>query len=204
MNVVALTGGIGSGKSAAADTFQKLGVTVIDLDEISRQLTATGSPIINKIATEFGHGYVTEDGAMNRTMMRALVFSQPQARDRLNAIMHPAIYEEAVRQLALHQQEAYVVLAIPLLVESPQYRKIVDHVVLVDCDEKLQLERVMERSGLSSDEVMAIMRAQSSRQARLKLADTVIVNDGNLQDLSKKIRDFHENYINTCIVSQLL
>jgi dephospho-CoA kinase len=204
MNVVALTGGIGSGKSVAAEIFQKLSVSVIDLDEISRQLTTNGSLIINKIATEFGHGYVTEDGALNRTLMRALVFSQPQAREKLNAILHPAIYEEAVKQLALHQQEVYVVLAIPLFVESPQYQKIVHHVVLIDCDEKLQIKRVMERSELSKAEVVAIMKAQTSRQERVKLADTVIVNDGNLQDLSEKIRDFHENYINTCIVSQLL
>jgi dephospho-CoA kinase len=202
MNLVALTGGIGSGKSAAAKMFKELGVSLIDVDLISHQLTAAGSPIVNKIATEFGHEYVTEDGAMNRTLMRALVFSQPQAREKLNAILHPAIYEEVVRQLVLHQQEAYVVLAIPLLVESPQYQKMVQHVLLIDCDEQLQIKRVMERSRLSKAEVMSIIKAQSSRQARIKLADTVIINDENLQDLSKKIREFHENYINTCIVSK--
>ena len=202
MNLVALTGGIGSGKSAATEVFSRLGVPVIDVDVISHQLTSATSPVMVKIAAEFGEEYIAENGALNRPLMRQLVFRDTYARGRLNAILHPAIYEEVVKQINANQQSLYQVIAVPLLVESEQYQKLVHHVLLIDCDESLQVKRVMERSQLSEDEVMSIMRAQSSRQERIMIADTIIVNDGNLQELAKKIQDFHENYINTCIVSQ--
>jgi len=202
MNLVALTGGIGSGKSAATEIFLKLGVPVIDVDVISHQLTSAASPVMVKIAAEFGIEYVMENGALNRPLMRQLVFRDSYARERLNAILHPAIYEEVLKQINANQQSLYQVIAVPLLVESEQYQKLVHHVLLIDCDESLQIRRVMERSQLSEDEVMSIMHAQSSRQERIMIADTIIVNDGNLQELAKKIQDFHENYINTCIVSQ--
>ena len=202
MNVVALTGGIGCGKSAAAQVFVSLGVPVVDVDVISHQLTAAGAPLVQQIAAQFGPAYVTAEQALNRPMMRELVFNDARARERLNSILHPAIHEEALKQLAPQSDAPYQVLVIPLLFESNRYQQAIHHILLIDCDEALQVERVMQRSGLSHAQVGNILRAQVSRQQRIDGADSIIVNDGDLQSLQQKIADFHKNYINTCIVSK--
>lgn len=202
MNVVALTGGIGSGKSTATQTFSALGVPVVDLDVIAHALTATDGVLIPQIKAEFGSEFITEEGALNRPLMRALVFTQPEARAKLNAIMHPAIFDEAVRQLVELDASTCVVLAIPLLQESQRYLPYIDHVLVIDCEESLQLERVMQRSGISAQEAQNIINAQSSRQSRIAMADTVIANNGGLAEFEQKIHLFHKNYINTCIVSK--
>lgn len=202
MNVVALTGGIGSGKSTATQTFSALGVPVVDLDVIAHSLTAADGVLMPQIKAEFGSEFITEEGALNRPLMRAFVFSQPEARAKLNGIMHPAIFNEAVRQLAELEASAYVVLAIPLLQESQRYLPFIDHVLVIDCEESLQLERVMQRSGLTAQEAQKIIDAQSSRQSRIEIADSVITNNGTRQEFEEKIEQFHKNYINTCIVSK--
>lgn len=202
MNVVALTGGIGSGKTIATQTFSKLGVPVIDLDVIAHTLTAAGGALVPEIAAEFGSEFITEEGALNRPLMRALVFTQPEARAKLNVLMHPVIFEEACKQLADLDASPYVVLAIPLLQESQRYLPYIDHVLLIDCEESLQLARVMQRSGLSAQEAQKIIDAQSSRQSRIDMADSIITNNQNIEDLEQKIHLFHKNYINTCIVSK--
>lgn len=202
MNVVALTGGIGSGKSTATQTFSALGVPVVDLDVIAHSLTAADGMLMPQIIAEFGSEFITEEGALNRPLMRALVFTQPEARAKLNSIMHPAIFNEAVRQLAELEASAYVVLAIPLLQESQRYLSYIDHVLVIDCEESLQLERVMQRSGLTAQEAQKIIDAQSSRQSRIEMADSVITNNETRQEFEEKIVQFHKNYINTCIVSK--
>jgi dephospho-CoA kinase len=202
MNVVALTGGIGCGKSEATRAFEALGVPVVDLDVIAHALTAAGSPLVSEVIATFGIAFATEEGALNRPLMRALVFSQPEARAKLNAIMHPAIYEEAKRQMQALASQPYQILAIPLLQESPNYRPYIQHVLLIDCEPALQLERVMLRNGLSKQEAMHIIQAQATRESRLAMADTVIDNNEDLQTFHKKIGHFHKNYINTCIVSK--
>lgn len=202
MNVVALTGGIGSGKSTATQTFSALGVPVVDLDVIAHTLTAADSALVPQIAAEFGNEFITEEGALNRPLMRALVFTQPDARAKLNALMHPAIFEEARQQLMDLAASPYVVLAIPLLQESQRYLPYIDHVLVIDCDESLQLTRVMQRSGLSAQEAQKIIDAQSSRQSRIDMADSIITNNADLADFEQKIHLFHKNYINTCIVSK--
>lgn len=202
MALVGLTGGIGCGKSAASQMFASLGVPVVDLDIIARQVTAINAPALNKIAEVFGNEYLNQEGALNREKMRDLVFADAVAREKLNGILHPIIYTEALKQLALHPHSSYQVLVIPLLVESPRYRSHIDHVLLIDCDENTQIKRVMQRNHLSESQAKQMLAAQSSRQQRLDAADTVILNDGNLQDFHKKITDFHKNYINTCIVSK--
>jgi dephospho-CoA kinase len=202
MNVVALTGGIGSGKSAAAEVFKRLAVPVTDLDEISHQLSVGGSPIVEKIGAEFGRQYVTDDGALDRAMLRTLVFNDAEARAKLNAIMHPAIYQQALEQLQQQHDSIYQVLAIPLYVESPRYHPLVQHVLLIDCDEKIQIDRVVQRSQLSVAQVEQIIQAQAPRQLRLSYADTVINNDASLDDLQHKVREFHKTYINACILGQ--
>ncbi|OYY99761.1 MAG: dephospho-CoA kinase, partial [Methylophilales bacterium 16-45-7] len=121
---------------------------------------------------------------------------------KLNAIMHPAIFEEAKRQMQALASQPYQILAIPLLQESPNYKPYIQHVLLIDCEPALQLERVMQRSGLSKQEAMHIIQAQATRESRLAMADTVIDNNEDLHTFHEKIGHFHKNYINTCIVSK--
>jgi dephospho-CoA kinase len=202
MNVVALTGGIGSGKSEATRAFEALGVPVVDLDVIAHTLTTNGAPLVAEIAAVFGAEYVTQDGALNRPLMRTLVFDQPEARAKLNAIMHPAILEEAKHQLQALSSHPYQVLAIPLLPESPYYLPYIQHVLVIDCEPTLQLSRVMQRSGFTEQEALKIIEAQATRESRLAIADSVISNNENVASLHEKIKLFHKNYINTCIVSK--
>jgi dephospho-CoA kinase len=202
MYVVALTGGIGSGKSTAANFFAALGVPVTDVDEISHQLTTANQPILNDIKTSFGSQYITPEGSLNRAAMRDLVFNDAAARTKLNAILHPAIYDEALKQLQPHQDAPYQILAIPLLFESPRYAPHVNRILLIDCDEKTQIERVKKRSQLSTSEIIKIIRTQTPRKKQLLLAHDVIENNENVENLREKILETHQKYLNTCIVSK--
>lgn len=202
MYVIALTGGIGSGKSTAANFFAALGVPVTDVDEISHQLTSVNQPIVNDIKTNFGNQYITPEGALNRAAMRDLVFNDAVARTKLNAILHPAIYDEALKQLQSHQDAPYQILAIPLLFESPRYAPHVNRILLIDCDEKTQIERVKKRSQLSTSEIKKIIRTQTPRKKQLLLAHDVIENNKNVENLREKILEIHQKYLNTCIVSK--
>jgi dephospho-CoA kinase len=206
MFVIALTGSIGSGKSTAAKIFADLGVPITDVDEISHQLTTANQPIIKDIETNFGKNYITPEGALNRTAMRDLVFNNATARAKLNAILHPAIYDEAVLQLQTNQLHSsksvpYQILAIPLLFESPRYAAHVNRILLIDCDEKTQIERVKQRSQLTESEIKKIIRTQTPRKKQLLLAHDVIKNNGNVEQLREKILEIHQKYINTCILS---
>jgi dephospho-CoA kinase len=202
MYVVALTGGIGSGKSTAANFFAALGVPVTDVDEISHQLTAANHPIVNDIKASFGSQYITPEGALNRPAMRDLVFNDATARAKLNAILHPAIYDEAIKKLQSHQEAPYQILAIPLLFESPRYAPHVNRILLIDCDEKTQIDRVKKRSQLSTSEIKKIIRTQTPRKKQLLLAHDVIENNENVENLREKILETHQKYLNTCIVSK--
>jgi dephospho-CoA kinase len=200
MKVVALTGGIGSGKSEATKHFALMGVPIVDLDEISHQLTDVDNLISKAIGAEFGQNYLLSNGALNRPRMRELVFNDKNALARLNALLHPAIYHKAIEQIALLNHFPYVILAIPLIDKNSPYLAHIDHVIVVDCEIETQIKRVMERSHLSREQVAKIIGAQISRESRLALADTVVNNDRNLEILKETILKFHENYIKTCIV----
>lgn len=204
MAVIALTGGIGSGKSEAAKIFAELGVPVTDVDVISHRLTAANQPLVKEIEAQFGHEYITPEGAMNRPAMRDLVFSDKNALAKLNAILHPAIYAEAIAQMQQQADALYQIVVIPLLFESPRYLNHINRVLLIDCEEKTQIARIKKRSQLSETQIMAIINAQTPRQKRLELADDVIENNENVQNLRKKILSIHENYINTCILSKTI
>lgn len=192
--VVGLTGGIGSGKSTVADLFVSLGATLVDTDAIAHELTAAGGEAMTAIVTAFGQGVVTQDGALDRAAMRRLVFVDPSARGRLEAILHPLI-----RRLSAERCHAattpYVILAVPLLVESGTYRQRCDRIVVVDCPESVQIARVQARSGLSSGEVEAIMAAQASRAERLAVADDVVCNDDGREKLLPQVLLLHEKYL---------
>lgn len=195
--VVAVTGGIGSGKTEVCKAFMALGVPVVDLDHIARDMSAPGSPAMQAVRAQFGDVMFNDDGQLDRAKLRELVFAEPDALDQLNQIMHPAIRLEAIRQIAQHA-EAYVVLAIPLLVESRDDWSMIDHVLVVDCDEQTQLARVIQRSQLSEGMAQAMIAAQSSREERLAIADSVIENDQTLDNLQEKVLEFHKNFSKTC------
>jgi dephospho-CoA kinase len=192
--VVGLTGGIGSGKSAAADEFAACGATVVDTDAIARELTEKGGAALALIERLFGPGFIEEGGAMDRKKMRDHVFADPAAKRSLEALLHPMIREESGRRIAA-AGGPYVIHVVPLLIESPDYRSRVDRVLVVDCPEETQLARVRERSGLSEEEVRAIMRTQVSRAERLAAADDVIDNRGSRDALRKQVAALHKKYL---------
>lgn len=194
--VVGLTGGIGSGKSAVADLFAQHGIAVIDTDTIAHALTAAGGAAMPAIRAEFGEGAMGADGALDRAVMRNMVFADPTARKRLEAILHPMIRGEAECQLrASAGRSPYAILVVPLLVESGNYRTRVNRIAVVDCPEATQLARVMRRSGLSSSEVERMLAAQATRAERLAVADDIIENDGTLADLPPRIEHLHRQYV---------
>ena len=191
--VVGLTGGIGSGKSAAADEFARRGAAVVDTDLIAHRLTGPGGAALPAIQRLFGEGFVLASGAMDRKRMRDRVFADAAARKSLEGVLHPMIRDESERQIA-GAAGPYVVHVVPLLVESADYRRRVDRVLVVDCPEATQIERVRGRSGLAADEAQAIVRSQATRAERLAAADDVIDNSGTLEDLRKQVAALHARY----------
>ena len=192
--IVGLTGGIGSGKSRAADVFGELGAEVVDTDAISHELTGPGGGAMPAIAQAFGAEYRREDGSLDRARMRALVFSDPRAKTRLEGILHPLIRAEVAKRVAA-SRAPYVVLVVPLLVETGAYRELLDRTLVIDCDERCQIDRTMARSRLSEDEVRRIMAAQASRAERLRQANDVIANDGDISALRAMVESLHEQYL---------
>ncbi len=196
--VVGLTGGIGSGKSAVAEEFARLGAAVVDTDAIAHELTRAGGAAIAGVKALFGDAAIGADGAMDRKAIRDLVFADPAAKKRLESLLHPMIRAESERRIAAAGQEnaaPYVIHVVPLLVESPGYRERVQRVLVVDCPEALQIERVRKRSGLSAAEVEAIVKAQVSREKRLAAADDVIDNSGPIAALQKPVEKLHQSYL---------
>jgi dephospho-CoA kinase len=191
---VGLTGGIGSGKTTVAELFARLGAGVIDTDQIARELTAAGQPTVKQIAQRFGPDYVTADGTLDRVRMRALVFADSEARKDLEAILHPLIRDESMRRIA-DTSAPYVIVVVPLLLETGAYRTMVRRVVVADCDEETQIERVMRRSQLTREEVLAIMASQVSRAERLLGADDVISNNDDFAVLAIHVAALHGKYL---------
>jgi dephospho-CoA kinase len=192
--VVGLTGGIGSGKSAAAEEFAALGATLVDTDVIAHELTEKGGAAMPAIEKLFGAEALSGDGSLNRKRMRDRVFADPAAKRKLEALLHPMIREESALRIAA-AAGPYVVHVVPLLIESPDYRRRVDRVLVVDCPEQTQIERVSARSGLSESEVRAIMRTQATRPDRLAAADDVIDNGGSRESLRKQVAALHQKYL---------
>ena len=192
--IVGLTGGIGSGKSAATAHFAALGASVVDTDLIAHALTAPGGAAIEAIREAFGGGMIAADGSLDRAAMRALAFERPQARRQLEAILHPMIRDESARQCR-DAPGPYVILAVPLLIESGTYRERCDRICVVDCPEALQVARVRQRNALPEEQVRSIMAAQASRAQRLAVADDVIDNSGTLAELEAQVERLHAAYL---------
>jgi dephospho-CoA kinase len=191
---VGLTGGIGSGKSAASDRFGELGAGVVDTDEISRELTAPAGAAMQEIRKQFGPEFITVDGGLDRARMRRLVFADAAARRKLEAFLHPLIRARTRTAIAAAAQP-YVVVVVPLLLETGACAELVERVLVVDCEEAEQVRRTMARSGLSAGEVREIMATQLSRAERLRRADDVLANDGDLPALQRRVARLHAQYL---------
>ncbi|MBE0619136.1 MAG: dephospho-CoA kinase [Burkholderiales bacterium] len=192
--VVGLTGGIGSGKSAAAQVFAELGATVIDTDAIAHELTAPGGAAIEPIRAAFGQDCITDQGSLARPRMRELVFADAAKKRLLEAILHPLIRANS-NALVQTARGPYVILMVPLLIESRDYRGRCQRILVVDCPEELQIERVIARSGISAEQVRAIMAAQATRAVRLAAADDVIDNSGHPAQLRRQVEALHQRYL---------
>lgn len=191
---VGLTGGIASGKSSAAALFEELGAAVVDTDAIAHELTRPGTSAMAAIRDAFGPAYLAADGSLERAKMRQLVFSDPAAKAKLEAILHPLIRELARARIVAAQQP-YVIVVVPLLVETDAYRDLIERILVVDCREELQVARAMQRSQLKESEVRAILAAQLPRTERLGRADDVVDNNGDIEALRQQIQKLHAKYV---------
>jgi len=197
--VVGLTGGIGSGKSTVAELFARRGVAVVDTDAIAHELTGPDGAAMAAIGAAFGQTVLRADGALDRAAMRGLVFADPPAKARLEAILHPLIRAESAARCAAASGAPYALLVVPLLIESGAYRERVDRVLVIDCAETVQISRVMARSGLAADEVHAIMATQATRAERRAAADDVLLNDDGLEALLPQVETLHWRYLELAV-----
>lgn len=198
---VGVTGGIGSGKSSAAALFAELGAGIIDTDDIAHELTRPGGLAMPAITAAFSTGIVAADGSLDRAAMRKRVFNEPAQRKVLEAILHPLIRAEA-RDRAVRSTAPYVMLVVPLLLETGGYQDLVRRVLVIDCDESDQIRRTMQRSGLTEEAVRAIMVAQLPRQQRLDRADDVLRNDGDIARLRSQVAPLHDRYLKLAVAAQ--
>lgn len=190
---IGLTGGIASGKSTVADMFQGLGADIIDTDIIAREVVQPGEPALDRIRHEFGDEVFLESGELDRSVMRRIVFDDDDARDRLENILHPLIQERTIAASSA-ARGAYQVIVVPLLVESP-LRQFVDRIVVVDCSENAQIQRLMARDAESEGQARRILAAQSSRDERLAIADDVVLNESNLTATLDQVQKLHQSFL---------
>lgn len=190
---VALTGGIGSGKSTVADAFSCLGINVIDADILARQVVEPGTPALTAITEHFGHPILTEEGALNRRALRQRIFAHPEEKAWLNALLHPLIQQETQRQLR-QATSPYVLWVVPLLVENKLYER-ADRVLVVDVSRETQLLRTMQRDNVSREHAENILAAQATREARLAVADDVINNNGTPDAIASDVARLHAHYL---------
>ena len=192
--IVGLTGGIGCGKSSASQFFLDLGIDVIDTDVIARKLTQPNGLAIGLIRNTFRDNLIAVDGALDREKMRNLIYSDSDSRLKLEKILHPLILKETVQQIA-QTHSPYSIIVVPLLFETNDYDKIIQRILVVDCEEQQQILRTMARSNLSEQKVKAIMAAQISRKARLQKADDVIINNQDIDYLKAQVIQLHHKYL---------
>ncbi|WP_296936550.1 dephospho-CoA kinase [uncultured Marinobacter sp.] len=195
MAVIGLTGGIGSGKSTVARLFGELGVHWVDADDVAREVVEPGTTALAEIAEHFGEDILTSEGSLDRAQLRGIVFEKPEERAWLEALLHPIIREELIRQLSPENyQLPYVLLVSPLLLETDQH-ELVDRIIVIDVPKDVQLERTMARDTNSRAQVERIIAAQMSREDRLARADEVIDNDRPLEDVTRQVRELHERLL---------
>lgn len=191
--ILGLTGGIGSGKSTISKHFKSLGVDVIDADEISRTLVQKNTPLLKNIVSHFGNDILNHAGELDRSALRLIIFNVPEEKQWLEELLHPAIQLEIDKQIN-QSSSTYVVLAVPLLLESGNYQ-FVDRVLVIDVPESVQIERIKKRDGSSDQLIKSIIAAQVSRQERLKQADDIIDNSGSQALLKDRVEKLHNSYL---------
>lgn len=192
---VALYGGAGSGKSTAANLFASRGAAVIDADDIAAELTVAGSPLLAQIVAAFGSKIIRHDhrAGLDRDLLRRIIFSNKAARGRLNDIMHPPIRVELEKRIK-DIEASYCIVVVPLLIET-RMTDLVDYIVVIDCPEQTQIERIIARDGLSYGEAVKIISVQATRKRRLEVSDTVIDNNGDLNHLKEQVDKLHTEWI---------
>ena len=192
--ILGLTGGIGSGKSAAASHFGSLGVHLVDADQAARWVVEPGRPALTHIVDRFGEQILQDDGALDRAALRARIFQAPEERQWLEQLLHPLIREE-IRNVLDEARSPYAILVSPLLVESAAQRQMARRVLVVDVPEQVQIERTVQRDSVAEEQVRAILQAQASREERLRHAHDVLVNDRDLAWLQREVERLHEFYL---------
>ena len=195
MFIIGLTGGIGSGKSAAATILKGLGLKIIDLDQITHDLMKLGELGYIEIKKEFGEKYIDTKGAIDRKLLREEIFSSSDLKKRIESILHPIIFEECSKQLNKLKHEKYIVLVIPLLFETKNYISLIDESLLIDCDLETQIERVIKRDSVSKALANRIIKNQMNRQEKQLLADKVILNDGNINQLKTQLDSYYKKLL---------
>ena len=193
---IGLTGGIASGKSVVADLFTARGVPVIDTDILARQIVEPGQPGLAAVVAAFGNDVLRPDGTLDRALLRSMVFADPTKRKQLDGLLHPLIMAAAMRAGETAQGD-YQIFAVPLLVETA-FDKLMDRVLVVDCDPELQRQRLMSRDNEIAQSADAIIASQATRQERLAIADDVILNDGTLRELEAAVERLHRQYLAQC------
>jgi dephospho-CoA kinase len=194
MLCIGITGGISAGKSTATDIFSSLNVPIIDADTIARALTASGQPALNQIAQHFGQQILDENRHLNRSALKEIIFSQPEEKNWLEALLHPLIIDEINRQKQ-HLAAPYCIVSAPLLMEAQIEHTLVERILVIDADPKIQIERTKTRDHLSETEIAKIMHAQLSREQRLAKADEVIENNTDVAALRLRIEALHQRYL---------
>ena len=191
--IIGLTGGIGSGKTAVSETFEKLGITVVDADLASRVVVEKGKPCLEEIAKHFGDDILNENDELNRAKLREIIFNSDSEKLWLESLLHPAIAEQIQDELNA-SKSPYTILVSPLLLETNQ-RDFCDRILVVDVPIEIQMERTTKRDGVSEDQVKSIIKSQINRDERLQLADEIIINEGTIEDLEMIVRELHEKLI---------
>lgn len=195
-----MTGGIGSGKSEALKIFKSLSIKVIDLDNISKEITETSHQAIQEIKLVFGDAIFDKDNQLDRKKLKEIIFSDNNKKINLEKILHPKIYEEVKKRLNALSHESYVVIDIPLLFETNQYTSLISRSLVIDCKENDQIERVKKRDGIDISVIQSIIDQQINRSSRIEKADDVVINDGSIEKLEESIKSLHKKYLNLVAV----
>ena len=195
-----MTGGIGSGKSEALKIFKSLSIKVIDLDNISKEITETSHQAIQEIKLVFGDAIFDKDNQLDRKKLKEIIFSDKNKKINLEKILHPKIYKEVKKRLNALSHESYVVIDIPLLFETNQYTSLISRSLVIDCKENDQIERVKKRDGIDISVIQSIIDQQINRSSRIEKADDVVINDGSIEKLEESIKSLHKKYLNLLAV----
>lgn len=200
MFIIGMTGGIGSGKSEALKIFESLNIKVIDLDNISKEITDTSHQAIQEIKLVFGDTIFDKDNRLDRKKLKEIIFSEKNQKINLEKILHPKILEEVMKRLNVLSHESYVVIDIPLLFETNQYTSLISRSLVIDCKVNDQIERVKKRDGIDTSVIQSIIEQQVGRNYRIEKADDVVVNDGSIEKLEESIKALHKKYLNLVAV----